>query len=343
MAVPVTTARSQTLEVLPRSGCGGARQAARDAAAQLGFSPDATEEIALAITELATNLQKHTSGGRLVLTHLSEAGRMGLQLESIDLGPGIPDVERALVDGYSTVGSRGTGLGSLGRLMDHLDIESQPGKGTHVVCRKWVRVHSSGHRIPPLSVGVATRPRLGNLENGDSFVVKEWDDFLLAGVIDGLGHGAPAHRASATAREYVERHYDQPLQEVFQGTDRVCRSTRGVVMALARFDWKAATFEFASLGNIEVRVHPRSGSMQFSHRRGVVGLNVPAPKPLRNPWPAGHLLVLHSDGLRTNWDWKEFPDPASQTSTAVAWQLLHKLGKEDDDATVIVVKNNSMS
>jgi hypothetical protein len=87
-----------------------------------------------------------------------------------------------------------------------------------------------------MEFGVATRPRTFGAVNGDAFVVKPWARSVLAGIIDGLGHGQFAHRAAQTARQYVESHFDQPLDQIFRGTGRACRATRGVVMALARFD-----------------------------------------------------------------------------------------------------------
>lgn len=88
-----------------------ATDAARRLAVALGFGSKDCEEIVLAVTELATNLTKHTDGGTITL-HTTE-GRPGIQIESEDRGPGIPDVERALADSYSTAGSLGTALGKI--------------------------------------------------------------------------------------------------------------------------------------------------------------------------------------------------------------------------------------
>ncbi len=148
------------------------------------------------MTELATNLIKHARGGTLTLTPLSGGGRVGLEIESLDDGPGIADVEQALADRFSTAGSRGTGLGAVNRLMDELDIASRPGDGTRIVCRKWLRDHRASLRPCPLASGVATRPRQLGPVNGDAFVVKQWAESLLVGVIDGLGHGPAANRAA---------------------------------------------------------------------------------------------------------------------------------------------------
>ncbi|MDO8544021.1 MAG: ATP-binding protein/SpoIIE family protein phosphatase [Opitutaceae bacterium] len=328
----------ETLEILHSSHVGAARRAAKALAESIGFDPAACEEIALAMTELATNLIKHAQGGKLTLTPHADGGRVALEIESRDSGPGIADVEQALADRFSTAGTRGTGLGAVNRLMDELDITSEHGRGTRIACRKWVRQHPSSIRPCPLAFGVATRPRQPGADNGDAFVVKQWAEIALVGVIDGLGHGQFAHRAAQAARQYVESHFDLPLDQIFRGVGRACRATRGVVMALARFDWGQGRLAFASVGNIEVRVFPGSELFSFSIRRGVIGLNAPNAMVTEHPWPPGHVLVLHSDGLRTYWNWKDFPGLSEQPAQALAQEFLRLLAKEEDDATVIVVR-----
>ena len=329
----------QTVEVSDSSHVGAARRAAQALAKSLGFDPPACEEVALAATELATNLLKHARGGKLTLTPLADGGCVGLEVESLDRGPGIANVERALADRFSTAGTRGTGLGAVNRLMDELDITPEPGRGTLIVCRKWVRRPAAGTRPCPLAFGVATRPRQAGADNGDAFVIKQWAESALAGIIDGLGHGSFAHRAAQAARQYVESHFDRPPGQIFRGVGRACRGTRGVVMALARFDWERSRLTFASVGNIEVRVFPSTRPFRFIIRRGVLGVNAPNAVVTEHPWPPDHLMVLHSDGLRTHWGWDDLPGLADQPAPALAQELLRLLAKEDDDATVIVVRN----
>jgi anti-sigma regulatory factor (Ser/Thr protein kinase) len=329
---------SRTIEILHPGDVGAARRAARTLGEGIGFDPVSCEEIALTMTELATNLIKHAQGGKLTLTPLDEGGRIGLAIESLDSGPGIADVEQALTDRFSTVGTRGTGLGAINRLMDELDITSEHGRGTSIVCRKWVRQQTASIRPCPLAFGVATRPRQSGEDNGDAFVVKLWAESALVGVIDGLGHGQFAHHAAQAARQYVGSHFDLPLDQIFRGVGRACRATRGVVMALARFDWGQGRLAFASVGNIEVRVFPSSATFSFSIRRGVIGLNAPNAVVTEHPWSPDHVLVLHSDGLRTHWNWKDFPGLGDQPAPSLAQEFMRLLAKEEDDATVIVVR-----
>lgn len=338
MAQEVVVALPRAIEVRHESGVGEARRCARSLALALSFSPNVAEEVALVATELATNLIKHAAGGTLSLTPLEIGGRVGMEIGAADSGPGIDDVERVLTDRYSTTDSRGTGLGAVNRLMDELEIASNPGAGTRIVCRRWRRDHRASSRPCPLATGVATRPLQIGQANGDAFVVKHWAENLLVGVIDGLGHGPVANRAARAAQTYVEDHFDLPLDQIFRGAGRACRATRGVVMALARFDWGRGRLAFASVGNVEVRVSPSTRPFKFSVRRGVVGLNAPSAVVTEHPWPPGHVLVLHSDGLTTHWGWNDLPDLMEGAAPDLARELLRKLAKETDDATVIVVK-----
>lgn len=340
---------------------GRARAVAKRIAAELGFDLTTSEEIAIAVSELASNLFKHAQGGSLTLAPSDEDQRVGIRIESHDRGPGMANVERAMTDGFSTTGSLGYGLGTINRLMDEFHITSQLGQGTFILCKRWRRADPLPAAPCPLEFGIATRPYPGMEVNGDAFIINRWGTSALIGVIDGLGHGQFAHLAAETARQYVEAHYDQPLEALFRGVARVCRATRGVVMALARFNFgflvadsrmnnsaplrskiENRIFEiqlsFASLGNVEVRVFGNTEPMNFTIRRGVLGGSAPNVVVTEHRWDLSSLMVLHSDGLRTHWLWEDFPGLAAQSAEAIAQQLLSALAKDEDDATVIVVK-----
>jgi anti-sigma regulatory factor (Ser/Thr protein kinase) len=342
-----------------------ARQAATNLARSLDFDETARAEIALVVSELAVNLVTHAHGGHVRLTALDAEGCRGLQIEAHDTGPGIADVERALTDGFSTAGSLGYGLGTVTRLMDACDITAPPGRGTHIVAQRWQRPAGRAAAPYPLEFGVATRPRPGMAVNGDAFVIQRWDAYALVGVIDGLGHGPLAHRAAETARHFVESHHDRPLEEIFRGVAQVCRATRGVVMALARFEVSGPQsvggaappppssapgrpaadgirLSFASIGNVEARVVQAPEPLHFQVRRGVLGGVAPRPLTTEHAWDAHSVLVLHSDGVTTRWRGEDFPDLAAQPARLLAHRLLHALAKDDDDATVLVIKGMDM-
>jgi len=338
------TVAQQTIEVLHSSDVTVARRAATAMALAIGFDEKVAEEIVIAVSELASNLVRHAKCGTLTLTPLNEGGRIGIRIESQDSGPGIVDVEQAMTDGVSTAGSLGYGLGAVNRLMDEFAITSQQGAGggTRIVCKRWVRGEASSVTPCPLAFGAATRAHPMMAVNGDAFVIKRWGTSALVAVIDGVGHGQFAQHAAQTGRQYIESHFDQPLQAIIGGVGRACRGTRGVVMAVARFDFRnpqsAIRLTFASVGNVEARVFGRPEPLNFIIRRGIVGVNAPDPVVTEHRWEPSNVMVLHSDGVTTHWRWEDFPNLVEASATVMAQRLLRALSKNDDDATVLVVK-----
>ncbi len=117
-----------------------ARQTGRDLAAQAGFSSGDQTVIAAAISEIARNILMYAKRGEISLSVIQNGDRQGVEVVARDQGPGIPDVGRALQDGYSTSGGLGLGLPGAKRLMDDFDVSSAAGRGTTVMMRKWRRL-----------------------------------------------------------------------------------------------------------------------------------------------------------------------------------------------------------
>ncbi|HKB14639.1 MAG TPA: anti-sigma regulatory factor [Planctomycetota bacterium] len=114
-----------------------ARQRGRDMSVQIGFSPSESTFLATAISELARNILNFAGHGDLLLRTIEEGERQGILVEARDEGPGIPDIAKALQDGYSTSGSLGLGLPGIRRLMDEFEVRSIVGRGTTVSTIKW--------------------------------------------------------------------------------------------------------------------------------------------------------------------------------------------------------------
>lgn len=108
---------------------------ARRVAQSLGYSATDVSYIATAAAELASNLYVHAEGGVFQVRTLDDPP--GLELATLDKGPGIPDVALAMREGYSTAGGLGCGLPGVKRLMDTLEIDTAAGRGTRVSARKW--------------------------------------------------------------------------------------------------------------------------------------------------------------------------------------------------------------
>jgi serine/threonine-protein kinase RsbT len=114
-----------------------ARQKGRSLAVALGFSSGDATLIATAISELARNIITYAKSGEIRLTAINGSARQGIRLVAHDQGPGIPDVQQALRDGFSTSGSLGMGLPGVMRLVDEFEVVSEENRGTTVTAKKW--------------------------------------------------------------------------------------------------------------------------------------------------------------------------------------------------------------
>lgn len=116
-----------------------ARRAVRDVATKIGFGATEIARIVTAASELSRNVHKYAGAGVMLWRSLENGASAGLELRFEDQGPGIADVNEALREGFTTGGGLGMGLPGAKRLMDEMEVESAPGKGTKVVVRKWRR------------------------------------------------------------------------------------------------------------------------------------------------------------------------------------------------------------
>ena len=176
------------LRVEDPSAAAACRGAAQALASRLGFPEARTDQLTLAVTEAATNLHKHASQGSMLLRIARQDGSPGIELVTIDAGPGFRDAAAALRDGHSTSGTLGIGLGAIRRLADFCDLYSVPGQGTALVARFWSTPHPGAAPYAGL-----VRPITGETECGDIFGAVEAEGRLTGVLCDGLGP-RPARR-----------------------------------------------------------------------------------------------------------------------------------------------------
>ncbi|MGE5178589.1 MAG: anti-sigma regulatory factor [Bacteroidota bacterium] len=133
----MTVLRDEILEVRSSQDVVAVRQMVREWAVGAGFSLVDQTKIVTAASELARNTLTHGGGGSVRLEVLNDGSRRGLRVVFEDQGPGIPDVEQAMRDGFTTAGGLGLGLGGAKRLSNDFEIHSEPGRGTRVAITRW--------------------------------------------------------------------------------------------------------------------------------------------------------------------------------------------------------------
>ena len=131
------TLKTETIPVQGSQEVVRVRHLVRKHAVDLGFSLVEQTKIVTAASELARNMVDYGGGGDLILEALEDGSRKGLRLIFADEGPGIPDVDQALRDGFTTGNGMGLGLGGARRLSNQFEIDSRPGKGTRVTIVRW--------------------------------------------------------------------------------------------------------------------------------------------------------------------------------------------------------------
>lgn len=332
--------QSVAVPVVDRSQPSEARRIAVTLAARLGFNETEQGEIAIVVTELATNLVKHAAaGGELLLRSFDEHGASGLEVMALDRGPGIADVLRCQADGYSTAGSPGNGLGAIARLSDDFDLHSTPGSGTAVLARFWAKPPPEATR-DVFQLGAVSLPQNGEEVCGDAWDVEESADQCRVLVADGLGHGFPASEAAGDAVRVFRERRDLGLQDLARAIHEALKSTRGAALAIAEIDQQQETLRFVGIGNIGASIHQPDGSRQqnlVSHN-GTVGHQIRKVQEFIYDWPEDSLLLMHSDGLSTQTRLDGYPGLTARHPTLMTGVLYRDFSRGRDDATVVVIR-----
>jgi serine/threonine-protein kinase RsbT len=135
--VDSNTANVWEIRIDKESDIVATRQLVRELAKEYRFDQFEVAAITTAASELSRNVWVHAQRGVARISVVRTGRKVGLQLEFVDHGPGIADLNRALAGGFSTARSLGLGLSGTKRLVDEFDIDTAPGRGTKVVVRKW--------------------------------------------------------------------------------------------------------------------------------------------------------------------------------------------------------------
>jgi anti-sigma regulatory factor (Ser/Thr protein kinase) len=319
------------LRVEDPSAAAACRGAALALAARLGFPASRADELALAVTEAATNLHKHARQGSMLLRITRDSDRPGIELVTIDAGPGFRETGAALRDGHSTSGTLGIGLGAINRLADFYDLYSMPGHGTALVARFWP---APGEDQAP-HAGLV-RPITGETECGDVFGAAETEAGVTGVLCDGLGHGPLAAGAAAHGVAAV---LEDPAAEPAALVERAHRrmtSTRGGAIGVAQVTGEV--IRFAGLGNIAAVILADGTRRSMLSVPGIAGHHARTIRQFEYTVPAGAAIILHSDGISNRWEPGALPGLNGRDPLVVGAALLAEAGTRRDDAGVLVLK-----
>lgn len=314
-----------------------ARRAVGRVAETLGMNELKAGQAAVIVTEAARNAVIHGRGGQLLLSGTRSNTEARMEIVALDSGSGIPDLPRAMVDGFSTAGTPGTGLGAIRRMATSFDIFSTS-KGTTVLAE----ISQQTSALPPLlDVAGFAVPVRGETACGDAIEWAYSNDRLAALLVDGLGHGLHAADAAEEAVHIFRKYSTEPPREILAAIHDALKKTRGAAAAVAEIRPLFGTLTFAGIGNISGVLLSKTLSRNLVSHSGTLGHIMARIQEFKVEWPRDAVLVMHSDGLQTRWDLSHYPGVLARSAGIIAGVLFRDFRRERDDASVLVVKNRS--
>jgi anti-sigma regulatory factor (Ser/Thr protein kinase) len=322
------------LPVIESSQPFAVRIAAREVADRVGFSETDSYRVGLVATELATNLVKHARGGEILL-RADDGARPQVELIALDRGPGMENVSAALIDGHSTAGTAGIGLGAVSRLSDEFDIHSCMPQGTAVLARFRPGRSAAAQPCPFVVAGVSIA-KAGETECGDAWTAEYGRDGVVVLVADGLGHGHFAATAAAAVVQIFRDRAFENCAEALTAVHQSVRHTRGAAAGVIHISQRLRQMKFAGIGNVAASVLADGSSRQAVSHNGTLGHEARMFREYSYPWPIAALFVMHSDGLLSHWSLNGYPGLRTRHPAIVAAVLYRDFNRGRDDATVVV-------
>ena len=328
--------------VRERSDVALARRSVRRHAESARLHPDIIDRIEIVVSEGAANFIRHANGGEMLCGPNRQHNPTSFDIAFIDRGPGIARVERALEDGYSTIGGLGQGLGAMRRLADDFDLFSKQDVGTTIATRFFVSRDRSAspHRdVSHDRVGFVV-PMPGQDVSGDGvcFATTETgQDRIL--VCDGLGHGPAAHDASKKAIEIFGQCGDRSVADTVGAIDSGIAGTRGVValvveMEAARYPAIAAV----GVGNIAGQIVAPQRTRHIVSFDGTLGRGARKIERLVYDDLEWRAVILATDGIRMRWNLDDYPGLLSRSPLTIAATLWRDFNRGTDDSGIAVVR-----
>lgn len=340
MEVAVHQPYAQRLVELNHSShTGEARRLAVHYAEKSGLSEADCGAVAIAVTELATNILKHAKSGAILCENIAHNGSGGLRVLALDKGPGISDLSRALEDGYSTSGTPGNGLGAIQRLSTNLEIYTTPQRGTCVMAEFWPKREAPGCGLP-FQVGAVSLAMRKESVCGDGWRSHPCQGTHLFMVVDGLGHGTYAAEAAREAERILDESQSISPASILQDCHDALRKTRGAAAAIAAISVDKKLVSFAGVGNISGALIKTNSHRGMTSHNGTLGHQLHKIQEFAFPWDADSVLIMHSDGLGTKWDLKQYPGILNKHSSVIAAVLYRDFERQRDDVTVLVAKTS---
>ena len=309
-------------------------------ALESGFGAHRAGETDIIISELTSNLIKFANHGELLYRITAEDSREVLEIYCLDDGIGIDNVNKIMIDGYSSANTLGQGIGAIKRLSNTFEIYSIKNWGTV----QYIKIFASQDKdVIPIRKNMHFAAIKVNCPGervcGDGYCVKQYQGGFQIFVGDGLGHGIHAHEAVQLAIRAFKISREMDPVELLRDIHNDVKKTRGLVATIAAADFKSGTWKICGIGNISTRLYHGLENKTYTPYNGIVGHNIPRTINFTTlPYIKHQLIVMHSDGLKTRWSLNDLPSILKRDPAVIAAVLYKGNVRGNDDTSVFVGK-----
>lgn len=300
----------------------------------LGFDNLSRNLVYTSVSEILTNVIKYAENGFFKIFILKN--RRGIRIEVKDKGPGIKDISKAQIDGFSTLtSSLGLGLGIAKRGVDFFSIESIMGEGTSVIMEKWLPIPKTIVNYSAISV-----PDINYIENGDGYLFKEYNgDSLFVAIVDGLGEGKNAYKTSKGLLAFFEENYYLPLLDLLKQGDVFLRNNfkdSGATVGLLKITPEVVSY--AGVGDTFINVYTSGCKKKSLHsKEGILGaFKMPKVKVQTFNNAQDYTFIICTDGIKDSFTLNDLS--LSDSTRLIARQVHNTYKRSYGDATVLVIK-----
>jgi anti-sigma regulatory factor (Ser/Thr protein kinase) len=332
---------NKIFEITDASDVGRLRRAVVDMAKTEGLSDESCGKLAIISNEISTNILKHSKAkGDVIIRKINTENAMAFEMIGIDKGVGIKNINNAIKDGYSTAGSSGSGLGAIKRLSDDFDIFSNLNNGTAILSRVYHNKSLINIEKENLNnSGVISIQKPGQEICGDDWCIEKYKDKILILIVDGLGHGYGAYKASHQAVSFFRNNINLNIEDLIFKLDEDLIGTRGAVLSIASIDLKNNNMHYVGVGNISAKIISGSKHQSLISFDGMVGGNLLNVKKFSYDLPENSILVMNTDGLRQNITLEGYPGLLNKSASLISSVLYRDNVRGNDDSAIIVFKN----
>lgn len=325
-----------SVAVTEQSQVGQAQRRALEMGRRAGLQGEVLDRLALVATEIATNLARHAVDGELLVGPTEGHEPRGCRVIGVDTGPGVPSIDKALEDGFTTATRDrgiGGGLGAIRRMSDCFDIHSDA-QGTTVVAGVAPGLKDDP---PPLVAGL-TVPMPGTEAGGDAWAMRRGRDSTLVALFDVLGHGPNAAEVAETAVDAFLSDEHRGLEAVDAALSRALTSSRGAALVLVEVPHGEGPLRATGVGNIRGEVVSGASRKGIVSAAGIAGQMSRGKAVLDYEWGPGAALILSTDGLRDRPGEPFPPGLLYRSPLVVAATLYRRRRRGTDDSGIVVVR-----